>query len=82
MAAASRSPAYDCAMNQDVPQPTTAIRVAGRREGRLLGRVIEPPAAHVSGCEASSAAMCAAGVAEWLCGSLTFDARRWVGVRA
>ena len=65
-------------MNHDVPQPTTATRVpcAGRSE---CSRVIDAARAHVSGWEASSAAMCAAGVAEGLCGSLTFGAPGGVG---
>ena len=58
-------------MNQEVPQPTTAMRAPARGEPGLL--VAEAAArAQVSGWEASSAAMCVPGVAARGCGSVTF----------
>ena len=60
-------------MNHEVPQPTTAMR-APRAGSSECSWVIDAARAHVSGWEASSAAMCAAGVTEGLCGSLTFGA--------
>ena len=60
-------------MNHDVPQPTTAMRVPAAGSS-ACSAVRDAASAHVSGWEASSAAMCAAGVTEGLCGSLTFGA--------